>query len=39
MIAIVNIVIVTDRYYTVVWGKLVVGNMHEKKFLGKKFSS
>ena len=24
---------------TVVWEKLVVGNIHEKKFHGKKFSS
>ena len=27
---------VTDNY-TVVWEKLVVGNIHEKKFRGKKF--
>ena len=25
--------------YTVVWEKLVVGNIHEKKFCGKKFLS
>ena len=27
------------KVITVVWEKLVVGNIHEKKFRGKKFSS
>ena len=27
------------RLHTVVWEKLAVGNIHEKKFCGKKFSS
>ena len=30
---------VTTIKYTVVWFKLAVGNIHEKKFRGKKFSS
>ena len=28
-----------ERPYTIVWEKLVVGNIHEKKIHGKKFSS
>ena len=29
----------TEGKSTVVWEKLVVGNIHEKKFRGKNFSS